>query len=280
MVWNILLPFDGIKSAIHSVRYALDFAQILDANLFVLHVVNQKAFQSAKKVLKKGDKEVKEYCIKRISGIFDDVKKEIGKRKFKKCFFEIKFSEHIEEGIANFAKEKNINLCVIQPSPYAHTEVIGDLAMKITKKLDSPVLFIKTKKMLKTKPVFFVPIDENEDNLASIRFAVDLAEKAKAEIIFYHTTWARKELISCDPIDHCLEEVRKNIHVSEALAKNRKVNFKTLVRKDDWIAGGIIREAVENEADVIFMTESTSLIGGQPTLVLKNSMYPLILVKK
>jgi nucleotide-binding universal stress UspA family protein len=80
MVWNILLPFDGIKSAIYSVRYALDFAQILDANLFILHVINDKAYQSAKQVLKKGDKEIKKYCVERVSGIFDDVKKEANKR--------------------------------------------------------------------------------------------------------------------------------------------------------------------------------------------------------
>jgi len=280
MTWNILLPFDGIKSAIYSVRYALDFAQILDANLYVLHIVNQKAYSSTKKILKKGDKQTKAYCLNRMTGIFDEVKKEVNKRKFNKCFFEVKFSAHIEEGIANFAKEKKINLCVIQPSPYAHMEFVGDLAMKITSKLNSPVLFIKTKKMIKTEPKFFVPIDENEDNLTSIRLAVDLAEKARAEIVFYHTTWTRRELTSCDPIEHCLEEVKKNIKISEEYAQTKKIKFKTLVRTDDWIAGGIIRAAVENEADVIFMTESTSLIGGQPTLVLKNSMYPMILVKK
>ena len=59
-----------------------------------------------------------------------------------------------------------------------------------------------------------------------------------------------------------------------------KIKFKTIIKSDDIIAGGIIRNAVENEADVIFMNESSSLIGGQPTLVLKNSMYPMILTKK
>jgi nucleotide-binding universal stress UspA family protein len=280
MTWNIVLPFDGIKSSIYSVRYALDFAKILDANLYVLHIVNQKAYQSAKKVLGKNESETKKYCLNRIEGIFEEVKNEATKKGFNKCFFEVKFSEHIEEGIANFAKEKKADLCVIQPSPYAQVELVGDLAMKITKKLNTPVLFIKTKKMLRANPIFFVPIDENVKNLVSAKSAIEIAEKFKAEIVFYHTTWVRKEVISCDPIDHCLEEVKENIRMVEKLASNKKIKFKTIIKKDDSISGGIIRSAVENEADIIFMNESSSLIGGQPTLVLKNSMYPMILTKK
>jgi nucleotide-binding universal stress UspA family protein len=280
MTWNIVLPFDGIKSAIYSVQYALDFAKILDANLYVLHVINHRAYKSAKKVFGKSEIETRRYCLDRIKGIFEEIKKEAEKKEFKKCFFEIKFAEHIEEGIANFAKEKKADLCVLQPSPYAQVEIVGDLAMKITKKLHSPVLFIKTKKMLKSRPVFFVPIDENIKNLTCVKFAVDLAEKFKAEIVFYHTTWTRKDLTSCDPIDHCLGEVKENVRLSEKLANDKKIKFKTIIKKDDSISGGIIRSAVENEADVIFMNESSSLIGGQPTLVLKNSMYPMILTKK
>lgn len=274
--YNIALPFDGLEQTLRSANYALKIAKIIGGCVNVVHVINSKAYNAVKKVYGFNDTKARIYCKKRVEGILEDIKKQLKSRNIKYSL-NIIFSEHIEEGISNFCKKNKIDLCILQPSQYNHPKLIGDLANRIEKKLDKPALFIKTKKIFGKNPVFLIPIDEKEKNLVSLYKTRDLIKQLKGKIIFYHTTWPRDGFRKSDPLQHCLPEVLNNIKKAEKFAEG--IEFKTIIKMDEIIEGGIIQCAVKNNADFIVMASSDSLIGGKPELVLKNSAYPLIIVK-
>jgi len=181
----------------------------------------------------------------------------------------------VTSGILNFSTDYDIELCILQQSPYHHSELVGDLSKKISDKLRTPSLFVKTKSIIKKNSAILVPIDENLGG--EWKVAVALAKKISGKVIFYHTTWKDISIESDQAIDHCDPRVKKNI----LQIKNQinDVDYLFKIEMADSIHGGIICNATKYNVDLVIMRKSKSIIGGQDALVLNNSAFPLLIIK-
>jgi nucleotide-binding universal stress UspA family protein len=278
MFKKILLPFDGLKSTSVSAGYAIELAKTLGAKLYFLHVLSFNTFSSVKSSIKKSDSQTHKYCIDRTREVFDILEDEAKKENFKDYQEEILFAENVISGISKFVEKEKIDLCLIQPSPYYHSEMTGDLARKISEKIKVPFLFVKTKSELRKNSRILIPIDEKEENLVSVRIGVEIAKQINGKIIFYHTTWRREDLDSEDVMKHCDEEAISCLSSAKKMAEG--IENESIVEMQETIEGGIIGCAVRTGADLIIMTNSRSIIGGKAELVLDNSMYPMLIIKK
>ena len=280
MFKKILLPFDGLKTTMNSARYAIHLARLLDAKLHVLYIIRTSAVASAKACLGKHERHIKKYCIERTKGLFEGIKEEARKAGLKKIELNVTFGENVTKGIIDAVQKKGIDLSVVQPSQYYHSELTGDLARRVSQKLKTPTLFVEAKTTLQKSAVIIVPVDEMKKNLVSTKTGIELAKQIKGKILFYHTTWRESGLKTEEPIKHCDPRVIECIGIAEKLAMENKVEYEVIVEMEKTIEAGIIKCAARNSADLIVMTSSPALIGGQAELVLDNSMYPVLLIKK
>jgi nucleotide-binding universal stress UspA family protein len=280
MFKKILLPFDGLKNTYVSAKYAIYLAKLLDAKLHVLYIIRTSAVASAKACLGKHERHIKKYCIERIKCLFEEIKEEARKAGLKNYELNIAFGENVTKGVIDAIKKKEIDLCIVQPSPYYHSELTGDLAKRVSSKVKMPTLFVETKGILAKGATILAPIDEIKENMISVKAGIALAKQIKGKVIFYHTTWREKGLKTEEAIKHCDPRVVECIGIAEKIAMENKVEYEIIVEMEKTIEAGIIKCAVRNQADLIVMTSSPAIIGGQAELVLDNSMYPLLLVKK
>ncbi len=280
MFKKVLLAFDGLKNTMISANYALYLSKLLNSEIYITYIISSDVLNSVKKCLNKSDKAVKKYCIYRSKGLFNNIKQQSKKINFKNYNINISFSKKVHDGICEQIKKNNIDLVIIQPSPYRNSEAIEDIAAKISRKTKIPTLFIKSKSKLKKHDTLFVPIDEKKQNMVSIDTAIKLAKQIQGKIIFYHSTWPNKKIKSKSAILNCDKTTLENIEKAKQKAKSKNINYELIVEMADTIEGGIIRNAIIKNAELIIMTKSNAFIGGIPNLVLNNSMFPLLVVKK
>jgi hypothetical protein len=243
---------------------------LLNSKLYIIYIISSDVLKSAKKCLNKSDKAVKEYCISRSKNLFHNIKKQAKKINFKNYRINISFSKKVHDGICEQIKKQNIDLVIIQPSPYRNSEAIEDIAAKISRKTKIPTLFIKTKSELKKHDILFVPIDEKKQNMASIDTAIKIAKEINGKIIFYHSTWPNKKIKSKSAILHCDKPVLENIEKAKLKAKSEGIAYELIVEMAKTIESGIIKNAIIKNAEIIIMTKSNSFIGGIPNLFLNN----------
>ena len=272
MFKRIIVPYDGLKTTIHSVCYSMQVAKIFGSKVYIVHIIDKDSFNSAKLATKLSDSMLKKYCLLRTNGIFNEVTEEFRKNNFENFELKIEFSESVDLGIKKFTQKNKIDLCIVEQSPYASSEMVGNLASKISKKINIPTIFIKTKNSISKKARILFTIDEKERNFAEI---LGIAKELDAKAIFYHTTWKRKDLPLENPASHCEEKVKLNLKKIETELKNE---FETIIEMEPTIEGGIMKCAVKKGVDLIVMHQSKSVLGGKPDLVLTHSMYPVLLL--
>jgi len=269
---KILLAYDGLSTSIDSVRWAARFAKLLDAEILVVHVITKDAINS---VQKGGEvKDAQRHCISRTQGIFS-LAQEILEKEGVSWKKRVIVAEDVASGIE---KAGHVDVMILQPSPYKHAELAGDLSRRIAHSASTPSIFVKTNLAPRSKGCILVPIDENEDNLSVLDPALKIARGIKGSIIFYHTTWRAEGVKSPDPLEHCDASVRKDIRIAEERARLARVPFKTVVEMQETIEEGIILCAIRNEADLVVMARSTAIIGGKSELVLEHAMFPLMII--
>ncbi|MBI5066054.1 universal stress protein [Candidatus Woesearchaeota archaeon] len=279
MFKRILLPFDGLSTTLPSVLYAVSLAKLLNAKLYVIHVVTSNALKSVTERFNKSEEFSKKYCANRINGIFNVVKENAKKVDLKDCEIAVVFAETVDKGVIAFSEKNKTDLCIMQPSPYHKTRMAGDITKNISSKTKMAILFIRSKSAIKKGTIILAPFDEKKENIASVKTAIDLTKKINGKLILYHTTWKVQGLETNDTIKHCDQRVLDNLEVIKRLVEENEISYEQIIETAPTILGGILQCAVRKEVGLIVMSGSTSLIGGQAELVLENSMHPLLLIK-
>lgn len=126
----------------------------------------------------------------------------------------------------------------------------------------------------------FAPLGNGRSAFTTAKYALCLAEKLEAQVLFWHTTWAKKGLTSADPKDHVCAEAAEVLSQIEKLAATHRVKWNIKIDKAPTVVEGIVRTALREHASLIVMARGKrTRFGAYPdTIRERNCPIPLLIL--
>lgn len=293
---KILVPSDFSTYSDKALAQALDIAQEYKAQVYVLHVVQEKISHTLDDY-GLTPRSIKQMETKMISNARKKIQKQI--KKFPKAEELEAFAEVMvgnpSEAILDMQKEKGIDLIVI--SSLGRTGLakyfIGSVARNVLKASTCPVLLVKQELLRPTK--ILVPTDFSDYSDKALKQALDIAKQYEAKVFLFHVI--HKEVNRCVADvcmgDDVIREIEKQMEsrAQEDLVKQLgKFSQAKEVSVITDIGKGIPYEAILQETDdkgidlIVIASLGRSaiarfLIGSVSRNVLKGAKCPVLLTK-
>ncbi len=272
LIKRILIPYDFSETADLSLEHGLFLSKIVNAEITLLHIVENVSFTTAisqalggveKKIESVSQDRLKAYAeqLHAKTGLKVDTRIEVGKvyRKIIEVAKDIKadmviMGSHGSSGYQKFSLGTNTSR-VVQESPF-------------------PVLSVQTHATDLGFKKILLPIDESNESRQKVPLAVGLAQFYNAQIILLGIiNFSGNDLI---------RRFKIKIEQVEDYVVNHGLDYETVYKEGNDLAGITMKSAEELGADLlVIMTEQEPsitgfLLGNYATRVVNNSKIPVL----
>jgi len=269
---SIVVATDFSKGSINAIKYAIDFANTVNANITLLWV-NKMFFDVELPV----ERIVKaEEAKKTLECLVEKYKKNLKK--------DLSIDYKIREGkvykeIINQAKYTDASLIIMGTHGVSGFEEmwIGSNAYKVVAASDCPVISIRydTHKPYIKKIV--MPLDTTKETLYKVPFTIKMAKYFNAEI----------HLIACNTtkLKDMKDKTDKTANKVIELLKKNNINYTKTSIQNSNIANAVIEYAKNVEADIIAITTEENgpifsfIIGSTAQSIINHSPIPVLSIR-
>ena len=232
---SLLVPHDFTHVADNAVKYAMNLATVIDANVDVLHIVKDK-------------KEIKKSLAK-LEGIIERVEKPAGVELKAHCI-----TGHIYTEIAAKAAELHSRIIVMGThGAKGMQKLFGSFAIKVITSTHVPFLVVQDDSKGMDLSKIVVPIDESQESLQIEQVVSGIAEMVKSEV----------HVVSEKKIDSGVK-LTTAVHAGLLVKQFKEHNIahkSTVLDKKKGYAGDIVNYAKKEGANLIaFAYHSDSLL--------------------
>jgi nucleotide-binding universal stress UspA family protein len=179
---RILFATDFSGFANNAFPFAVRFAQMYGAKLYLLHIIVSKDDENNKGLDKETIEQIKE-------SVSQNFKELIKKSTTNKTQFIVKtlVATSSAEGILNFINENEIDLAVIGTygSGWSGPFFLGSVAERVTRHAECPILTVSKKSNEEIYNIL-VPIDFSDYSKSALKLAKEIAHKYKARLSLLH----------------------------------------------------------------------------------------------
>jgi len=241
---QIIVAIDFSKGSVHALRFAISIANVVGANIQLLHVYKP---DSAESIFDNVEKDAMREIQSRLNTLIDKYKKLLKKGKIEGKIRKGK----VYKEIVNQAKYSDAYMIVIGTHGVSGFEEfwIGSNAYRIVSASPCPVITIRygfccTKRITK----IVMPIDDTRDSRQKVPFVAELAKLLCAEVHIMALYRSK--------IKEVQKEVEKYADQAGKFLANSNVKYSIFTKRVDNIADGIIEFASSINAEMIAcMTE-------------------------
>jgi nucleotide-binding universal stress UspA family protein len=275
---RILIPIDFSASSLHSIEYAAEIAQKIDAELHILHVVETYDFNAKVGVAL----DYKDALTREAEGILDDFRNQHTK------MWGLPMHTHLRNGktyseIIRMSKVLRPEFIVMSTHGASgmgdlQKYFLGSNAYRVVNHAKCPVLTIRKAKRNPTFKNILVPIDVTTHSEQKVERAIRWA-KAFGSTIHAISISERVDAIRLKgrKPEFRLERIVKQIQAAGVPCKSAAFHNKP-------VAETVLGYAVETRADVIFIMthrergSTTKFLGSTARNIVENSPVPVLSV--
>lgn len=270
---KILIPFDFSETASLSLDHAVKMAQLMEAEIVLLHIVETATFPSSishafsgfeKKVEEASNEKLKELSdkIKNESGVTVHVLTEVGK---------------IYKKIASTAKQSHIDLIMMGTHGSSGSSYsIGSNTTRVVQEAHCPVMSFQTHANKIGFQKIILPIDDSHESRQKVPFAAELAIYYKAQVQIVglmqsgNEDYQRKFKIKIEQVEDYFSQhgVSCNAHYYTGdLAKNT-------IKATEELNGDLLVIMTDQESGITGL-----LMGTYATKIINGSKIPVMTVR-
>jgi nucleotide-binding universal stress UspA family protein len=272
LIKRILIPFDFSETAELSMEQGLFLAKIVNAEITLLHIVENVSFTSAiSQALGGVEKKIESVSQDRLQAYANEVQDKHG----------LPVSIRTEVGrvyrkIIEVAKDMKSDLVIMGTHGSAGYQKfsLGTNTSRVVQECPCPVLSVQSHAKEMGFKKILLPIDESNESRQKVPFAVGLAQFYNAQIILLG-------IINFSG-DDLIRRFKIKIEQVEDYVVNHGLDYETVYREGNDLAGITLKSAEELDADLlVIMTEQEPsitgfLLGTYATRVVNNSRIPVI----
>lgn len=124
-----------------------------------------------------------------------------------------------------------------------------------------------------------IPFGSGESGKESAKIGLSLARKLGLGVVFWHTTWKNRKVLSPEPEEHMVIEAKNVLSEIQKRADDTKVKHRYVIETADDVVEGIIRFALKEHAVMIVMSRGRNTGMGRygERLIERRSPVPVLI---